>query len=91
MVKIKKKHGNIEDFNIKKIRTSLENSANDINFILTESDIQIILGDIENTLKELRNNDGHTSSYEIRGLIYNILNNMKFDKLCRSYMFPNRD
>lgn len=91
MVKIKKKHGNIEDFNIKKIRTSLENSANDINFILTESDINIILRDIENTLKGLRNNDGHTSSYEIRGLIYNILNNMKFDKLCRSYMFPNRD
>ncbi|CAM3008445.1 ATP cone domain-containing protein [Hathewaya histolytica] len=86
-MKIIKRSGNIESFNLEKIRTSLENCANDVNVTLTEGDIKTILSDILSTLEKTRKDASPTSVYEIRGLIYTILINHKFETLCKAYMF----
>lgn len=81
-----KRSGKIVDFEISKIRTSIETASSDVNYPLTESDIKIIISDLLNSLNKLRGESDTTSVYEIRGLIYIILLNHNFTKVCQSYM-----
>lgn len=85
-MKIIKRSGKIVDFEISKVKTSVETSASDINFSLTRSDINIILNDFNTKLKTLRQEDGITSAYEVRGLIYDVLTCRSFNQVCKSYM-----
>lgn len=81
-----KKNGKIEEFNITKIKTGIINSADDINFLLTEGDINMLLNQINKKLSEIRKNDQNTTSYEIRGVMYHILMDNNFEELTKSYM-----
>ena len=81
-----KRNGNIEEFDINKLRVSIINSADDINFILTEGDINILLNQIKKRLSELTNDNRATSTYEIRGLVYHALMNNGFKGIVKSYM-----
>lgn len=81
-----KKNGKIEEFNITKVRTGIENSADDINFLLTQGDINMLLHQINKKLSEIRKNDQSTTSYEIRGVVYHILMDNDFEELTKSYM-----
>lgn len=81
-----KRSGKIVNFEISKVRTSIETASTDVNYPLTESDIKIIISDLLDSLKKLRDENSTTSVYEIRGLIYVILLKHNFDKVCQSYM-----
>ncbi|TGY42826.1 hypothetical protein E5347_08455 [Clostridium sartagoforme] len=85
-MKIIKKDGRIEEFNIKKIKTSIENAARDSESMLNESDLKIITSDIENTLLKIRKDTLITSSYEVIGVIFEILKRNGFNSVLKSYV-----
>lgn len=80
-----KKNGNMEEFDMDKLRLSIVNSADDIKSILNEGDINTVLNQIKRSLSDLTNNRV-TSTYEIRGLIYHALMNNGFKNIVKSYM-----
>ncbi|WP_415346451.1 ATP cone domain-containing protein, partial [Clostridium perfringens] len=71
---------------IEKLSTSLSNAANDLNFTLNKSDINIIAKDVEETLKSIRKDNGETSSYEVIGVVIDTLKNEKFSDVLRAYV-----
>lgn len=85
-MKIIKKDGRIEEFNVKKIRTSIENAARDNESMLNESDLNIITSDIENALLKIRKDTLITSSYEVIGVIFEILKRDGFNSVLKSYV-----
>ena len=85
-MKIIKKDGRIEEFNIKKVKTSIENAARDSESMLNESDLKIITSDIENTLLKIRKDTLITSSYEVIGVIFEILKRDGFSSVLKSYV-----
>lgn len=85
-MKIIKKDGRIEEFNIKKVKTSIENAARDSESMLNESDLKIITSDIENTLLKIRKDTLITSSYEVIGVIFEILKRDGFNSVLKSYV-----
>lgn len=85
-MKIIKKDGRIEEFNVKKIRTSIENAARDNESMLNESDLKIITSDIENALLKIRKDTLITSSYEVIGVIFEILKRDGFNSVLKSYV-----
>lgn len=85
-MKIIKKDGRIEEFNSKKIKTSIENSANEVGVILNESDLMVLVQDIEKKLIETRKSELVTSSYEVIGVIFLILKRDGFKTVLESYM-----
>ena len=85
-MKIIKKDGRIEEFNLNKIKTSIENSANEVGIILNESDLMVLVQDIEKKLIETRKSELVTSSYEVIGVIFLILKRDGFKNVLESYM-----
>ncbi len=85
-MKIIKKDGRLEEFDINKIRTSIENAASDSESMLNESDLNIIISDIIKILEKTRKDSLVTSSYEVVGVIFNILKASGFSKLLKSYI-----
>lgn len=83
---IKKRNNKIDTFIPQKIKTSIINSAYDINYSLTDSDIKLILYNILKTLTDLNGNNQDTSVYEVRGIIYCILIELGFKEVAISYM-----
>lgn len=85
-MKIIKKDGRLEEFNIGKIKTSIENAGRDSETILNESDIKILLEDIEKVLSLIKVNRDTTSSYEVIGIILDILRKDGFNNVLKSYV-----
>ena len=85
-MKIIKKDGRLEDFNIGKIKTSIENAGRDSETILNESDIKILLEDIQKVLNLIKVNRDTTSSYEVIGIILDILRKDGFNNALKSYV-----
>ena len=85
-MKIVKKSGHIEDFSITKIILSIENSAKDINILLSKSDINIITKDVVKILRKISKNN-ITSTYEITGIVIQVLKDNKFYRIAESYIF----
>ena len=84
-MKIIKKDGRIQDFDESKIQTSINNASKDLDeMALNESDIKVIASDVVNTLKKLRKDD-NTSSYEVIGVITDVLVKDGFDILLKSF------
>lgn len=79
-----KKTGKVEKFDLDKIKTSIENSAYDINFSLNNSDVKMLLNEISKILKVIRKDK--TSSYEIRGIIHYVLYTNDFKEVAKAYM-----
>ena len=85
-MKIIKKDGRIQDFDERKIQTSINNASNDLDEIaLNESYIKVIASDVVNTLKKIRKDD-NTSSYEVIGVITDVLVKDGFDILLKSFI-----
>lgn len=80
-----KKDGRIQKFNENKIITSIKSAARDVNTILNEADIAILIKDIKNIIKIIRKDNSNTSSYEIMGIIIQVLNEDKFTEILKSY------
>lgn len=85
-MKIVKKDGRVEEFNSKKIKTSIENSANEVGVVLNESDLIILVKDVEEKLLKIREGDLITSSYEVIGVIFSILKRDGFNSVLKSYI-----
>lgn len=85
-MKIIKKDGRLEEFNIGKIKTSIENAGRDSETILNESDIKILLEDIEKVLNLIKVNRDTTSSYEVIGIILDTLRKDGFNNIAKSYV-----
>ena len=86
-MKIIKKDGRVHDFDVKKIKTSINNAANDVSEMsLTESDIKLITEDCINKLKLIRKEDGITSSYEVIGVITEVLESDGFNLVLKEYI-----
>ncbi|MCI5727810.1 MAG: ATP cone domain-containing protein [Clostridium sp.] len=85
-MKIIKKDGRIQDFDERKIQTSINNASKDLDeMALNESDIKVIASDVVNTLKKIRKDD-NTSSYEVIGVITDVLVKDGFDILLKSFI-----
>lgn len=85
-MQIKKRNHKKDLFTMDKIKTSINNSANDINFPLTDSDVRLVLRRISQVLDTLHPNGEDTSVYEVRGIIYCVLIELGFKKVANSYM-----
>lgn len=85
-MKIVKRDGRLEEFDAKKIKISIENAANDSDTVLNESDLKILVSDVEKTLSNIRKNSLVTSSYEVVGVIFDVLKRDGFNKVLKSYV-----
>ena len=85
-MQIIKKDGRLEEFNAKKIKTSIENAARDSEAMLNESDLKILVNDAEKTLLKTRKDSLITSSYEVIGVIFDILKRDGFNSILKSYV-----
>lgn len=87
-MKIIKRSGSIYELDIDKIKTSILNSANDINILLTASDIKVLVNEILSILNDIHKNDKFptTSAYELRGIVYYVLTHQGFKSIANAYM-----
>lgn len=85
-MKIIKKDGRIEDFSVKKLSTSIENAARDDKIYFNESDLKLLIGYIENLIKNIRKDNSDTSSYEVRGLVIEALKVNGFKEVLDKYL-----
>lgn len=81
-----KKNGSYEEFNIHKIRTSIDNCKCSANCFMNEGDLEALTSQFNKILEKVTKGNSHTSTYEIRGIIYHILMDNGFTKVARSYM-----
>lgn len=86
-MEIIKKNGKLEHFDEKKLKTSIANSARDTDEVhLTESDLNAIVKDIKNIIKNIRKDNEKTSSYELIGIINDVLIKNKFHKVLKEFV-----
>lgn len=83
---IKKKDNRLEKFDIEKLERSIKNSANDIKFELNISDLKLLSNEVIKKLKLIHEKDSITNSYEVIGLIIEILKENRFDLIIPSYL-----
>ncbi len=83
-MKIIKKNGSIQEFDLNKICTSIIRAAEDIGIYVNQSDINILTHDIQNKLQTLHRKE--TSSYEIFGLTLQILIENGYKDIALSYL-----
>ena len=85
-MKVIKKDGRLQELDSDKIRTSILNATIDKKSLLNEADINIIVEDVVHCIKEFRGEEYNTSSYEIIGVVIDILNRDGFDDVISSYI-----
>ncbi|KEJ01260.1 hypothetical protein N494_09860 [Clostridium botulinum A2B7 92] len=89
-MEIIKKSGKLEAFDESKLKTSIANSARDAEGVhLTESDLNSIVKDIKNIVKNIRKDNEKTSSYELIGIINDVLKRNKFHEVLKAYIAFN--
>ena len=82
-MKVIKKDGRIQSFDIIKVRSS---ASIDSNTIINESDLKNISARVLKELKGLRGEDGLSSTYEIFAIIIECLNKDGFEDIANSYL-----
>ncbi|MDB2104838.1 MULTISPECIES: ATP cone domain-containing protein [Clostridium] len=85
-LKIIKKNGCIEKFNVEKLERSIKNSAKDINFSLNYSDVKLISNEVLKIINSLHKEEKITNSYEVIAITINVLKKNKFDIIIPSYL-----
>lgn len=85
-MKVIKKDGRLQELDSSKIKTSILNATREKKALLNESDVKIIVEDVVNCIKSFRGEEYNTSSYEITGVIINILSRDGFDDVISSYI-----
>lgn len=87
-MKVIKRNGSIYELDVDKIKTSILNSASDINILLTASDIKLLINEVLYILNTINKNEKirKTSAYELRGIIYYVLAEQGFKKIAMAYM-----
>lgn len=85
-MEIIKRNGKVEAFDKSKVLTSIENSSNDLEFPMTDSDLKSISNQIYKKLVSIRGENGYTSSYEVRAITYMVLKQYGFETLSKRYI-----
>ncbi|NLK94903.1 MAG: hypothetical protein GX275_06900 [Clostridiales bacterium] len=82
-----KKDGRVEEFNKNKIYTSIKNAASDISeAALNESDLNLVVNDVVELLEKIRIDGTKTSSYEVIGVIQEVLSKFGFNQVLHQYI-----
>ena len=82
-MKVKKKDGRIQDFNVDKIKLTLEKVSDEAEKPLTGSDVKTIIKLIDNTIKE--NYKDLVSADEIHKIVVDQLKKSGFYDIARAY------
>lgn len=90
-MKVIKKDGSIQSFDADKIANSILSSTRDNKELLNESDVKIIIEDVIAKIKEIRGENGNTSSYEITGIVISMLDRDGFDDVISSFIGYKKD
>lgn len=85
-MRVIKKDGRIQSFDIIKIRSSILSASIDSNTIINEADLKVLSNSVLKSLKDLRGDDGITSTYEIFAIIIETLNKDGFKDIAISYL-----
>ncbi len=85
MLRVVKRDGRIIDFDKANVKTSVANSAQDSEIQLTEKELELIAKTVEKTIKEVRGEDGMTSTYEIRGVVVRALKEMGYKNVAKDF------
>lgn len=85
-MKITKKDGILREFDIEKVSVALVNSAKKVESEISDSDLKLILKQVEKRIQTLNGIARVTSTYEVRGVVYQVLKDNGFTELSRAYM-----
>lgn len=85
-MRVIKKDGRVQEFHSSKIRASILGASIDSNTIINEADLKILSNTVYKILKEIRGENGVSSSYEIFAIIIDTLNNDGFNDIAVSYL-----
>lgn len=81
-----KKDGRLQELEANKIKVSILNATSETKALLNESDINILVKDIIKAIENLRSEYGNTSSYEIIGVVVDVLKRDGFEDVVSSYV-----
>ena len=85
-MKVIKKDGRIQSFDISKVRSSILGASIDSNTIINESDLKIVSNRVVKVLNSIREENGITSTYEIFSVIIDSLNKYRFKDIASAYL-----
>lgn len=85
-MKVIKKDGRIQSFDISKVRSSILGASIDSNTIINESDLKIVSNRVVKVLNSIREENGITSTYEIFAVIIDSLNKYRFKDIASTYL-----
>ena len=85
-MKVIKKDGRIQSFDISKVRSSILGASIDSNTIINESDLKIVSNRVVKVLNSIREENGITSTYEIFAIIIDSLNKYRFKDIASAYL-----
>lgn len=81
-----KKDGRVQSLDVIKIRSSILGASIDSDTIINEADLKVLITSVLKILKDLRGDDGITSTYEIFAVIIETLNVDGFYDIAMSYL-----
>ncbi len=82
-MKVKKRNGSIQDFDLDKIRLTLENTSDELGKPLTGADLRLLMGAIEENIMGLEKKI--LESKEIYGIVIDELRNFGFEQIRKAY------
>lgn len=83
---VMKKNGTYQEFDMGKIEKSIVNCKCKVDCYMTEGDIQAITNQFKKIFSQVTKDNHHTSTYEIRGIVYHVLMENGFKNVAKSYM-----
>lgn len=81
-----KKNGSYQEFDMEKIKKSIDNCRCKVDCYMNEGDIQALANQFKEIFLQVTKDNIHTSSYEIRGIVYHVLMENGFKNVAKSYM-----
>lgn len=81
-----KRDGRVQSLDVIKIRSSILDASIDSDTIINEADLKVLSTSVLKILKDLRGDDGITSTYEIFAVIIETLNVDGFYDIAMSYL-----
>ncbi|WP_299996184.1 ATP cone domain-containing protein [uncultured Clostridium sp.] len=81
-----KRDGRVQSLDVIKIRSSILGASIDSDTIINEADLKVLSTSVLKILKDLRGDDGITSTYEIFAVIIETLNVDGFYDIAMSYL-----
>ncbi|SHI51553.1 ATP cone domain-containing protein [Lutispora thermophila] len=83
---VMKKNGTFQEFDIEKVKKSIDNCRCKVDCYMNQGDIQALASQFHKVFLQVTKDNNHTSSYEIRGIVYHVLMENGFRNVAKSYM-----